>query len=93
MNENPAVDWQTQTSALCVTKKETLSKVTLVFFVRILFILTYLWKETTEMKISVRKSGGHSERRATRDQRGMAKCEIRVREQLNIEVNLTTNPS
>lgn len=45
------------------------------------------------MKISVRKSGGHSERRATRDQRGMAKCEIRVREQLNIEVNLTTDPS
>lgn len=45
------------------------------------------------MKISVRKSGGNSERRATRDQRGMAKCEIRVREQLNIEVKLTTDPS
>lgn len=41
------------------------------------------------MKRSVRKN---SERRASRDQRGMAKCEIRVREQLNSEVKLTTDP-
>lgn len=78
---------------MCDKERDAIKSNTWFFFVWILFILTYLWKETTEMKISVRKSGGHSERRATRDQRGMAKCEIRVREQLNIEVNLTTNPS